>query len=520
MTLSTPAHKWLRRISDYHSGGVSEAERAAVEAHLATCQECQEALAMYRRFYSLLRSPLWLGSPGVHFDEDTLISDAATPSPARFQPTQPPRRSRRARALAGIAAVVAATLVVAGFLAVYGTRGVQPTTAGTPSPRTTASVSATATAEATATPGASGTPQAGAFVCANPSGSNLTYAYLRGDHNLYIVTGCAKPQALPLPNFSAPLAWSPTNRYLAVRSCDVNGNCPLVIYDTRSGQTLTTNFVAEYPSEANVGQVIRFFIGWVDDNTFVGALQPVASNNADSPLGTSTIVKVSVATRAETPVGQVAWFAGTKMVAPGYLFYAGLKTMSEGQAYLHRLDLASGTDTRLVPLGEYGRGGCQMTNFCNWTAPWDVSPDGTHVIYHNPGPTSFPSDINFVKDTPLVYANIDGTNSTRPFGDNISDILTSASFSPDGSYLLATGLSRQQTPSAPPRSALLRLGGTPTYMDGAFFAWRGDSQAMILGVVNPSTSGVAGPLTPALYDLSSRATTPLEPDSSNYLWGY
>src|SRR5512146_1711738 len=98
--LSTPAHKWLRRISDYHSGGVSEAERAAVEAHLATCQECQEALAMYRRFYSLLRSPMWLGSPGAHFDEETLISDAPTPPPERFQPTQPPQRSRRSRALA------------------------------------------------------------------------------------------------------------------------------------------------------------------------------------------------------------------------------------------------------------------------------------------------------------------------------------------------------------------------------------------------------------------------------------
>src|SRR5258708_2839445 len=30
-------HAWLRRVSDYHSGGVWEAERAAVEAHLATC---------------------------------------------------------------------------------------------------------------------------------------------------------------------------------------------------------------------------------------------------------------------------------------------------------------------------------------------------------------------------------------------------------------------------------------------------------------------------------------------------
>ena len=50
MSHSTSQHEWLRRVSDDHSGGMSDAEHAAVEAHLATCQECQEALAMYRRF--------------------------------------------------------------------------------------------------------------------------------------------------------------------------------------------------------------------------------------------------------------------------------------------------------------------------------------------------------------------------------------------------------------------------------------------------------------------------------------
>lgn len=56
---ATEAHEgWLRRVSDYHSGGIDADERAQVEAHLATCVECQEALAMYRRFYALARSPL------------------------------------------------------------------------------------------------------------------------------------------------------------------------------------------------------------------------------------------------------------------------------------------------------------------------------------------------------------------------------------------------------------------------------------------------------------------------------
>ncbi len=56
---------WLRRVSDYHSGGIGAAERAQVEAHLATCAECREALAMYQRFYALARSPLALGVPSA-----------------------------------------------------------------------------------------------------------------------------------------------------------------------------------------------------------------------------------------------------------------------------------------------------------------------------------------------------------------------------------------------------------------------------------------------------------------------
>lgn len=46
-------HAWLRRVSDYCSGGVSTTERAAVEAHLATCSQCREALATYQRFDAL-----------------------------------------------------------------------------------------------------------------------------------------------------------------------------------------------------------------------------------------------------------------------------------------------------------------------------------------------------------------------------------------------------------------------------------------------------------------------------------
>jgi hypothetical protein len=251
----------------------------------------------------------------------------------------------------------------------------------------------------------------------------------------------------------------------------------------------------------------------VDDNSFLGAVQPVVSNNPDGPLGVSTIVKVNVATQVETTVGKVAWFAGTKMVAPNYLFYAGLKATGEGQAHLHRLDLNSGADTQLVPLGEYGNGGCQMSAFCNWTAPWDVSSDGAHVLYHNPGPTTFPSDINIVKDTPLVYAHVDGTNASKPLGDKLASSLTSATFAPDGDDYIVQSLPTGN-PSDTRQLSVVQPGGQVTTMDGTFytfFAWRGDGRALVLSV--------ADSLKLVIYDIATQTNTSLEANSMFYVWG-
>ncbi len=515
MRLSTSQHEWLRRVSDDHSGGVSDAEHAAVEAHLATCQECQEALTMYRRFYSLLQSPLRLGLPSVSLDEETTVIGSAPHPPAN---TQPPKRAQRQRMLGVIAAVVAATLVVVGFLAVYSSRSGHPNPSATNTPVAFPTITPrpTATTNPTATTTPDSTPRASAFVCANPPGSNLAYAYVRGDYQAYVVTGCASPQKIPVSaSYSSPLGWSPTNRYLAVKACDENNNCPVILYDPISGQTHTTKYIGDYPitisDQIPDGHIFRFFIGWVNDNTFLGALQSVTTSNTNGPpLGTSTIVKVDVASGAETQVGKVAWFAGTRIIAPGYLFYAGLKTMSEGQAHLHRLSLDNGADTQLVPLGEYGNGGCQVTIFCNWTAPWDVSPDGTHVVYHSPAPTSFPNDTNIVKDTPLIYAGIDGTNPSKPFGSTLAPDLSSPEFSHDGAYLIASGIGQAAGSTASQRFGLWRVGGSVITVDGAFFAWRGDNQALIL-----ITSGTQ---TPSAFDLSSHTITRLESDTSFYLW--
>jgi hypothetical protein len=114
-------HDWLRRVSDYQSGGVSGAERAVIEAHLLTCAECREALAMYQRFYRLLRSPLWLdgallgiqlapdgagGGSGAHGDSGARIRPLVSSEPPSA-PNVPPRRGFR------LFEAIAAILVIA-----------------------------------------------------------------------------------------------------------------------------------------------------------------------------------------------------------------------------------------------------------------------------------------------------------------------------------------------------------------------------------------------------------------------
>src|SRR5262249_13293218 len=141
---SSVAHDWLRRVSAYHSGGVSAAERAAVEAHLATCVECQEALSMYRRFYSLARSPLHLGAPSPAFNDSTNTPSDRPPTGAAG--TLRPRPPRRTTFL-GLVAALVAILVVAGFLAVFASGRSHPSVGGTPTshPTLTATPHPTAT---------------------------------------------------------------------------------------------------------------------------------------------------------------------------------------------------------------------------------------------------------------------------------------------------------------------------------------------------------------------------------------
>lgn len=520
--MSAPTHAWLQRLSDYHSGTVSEAERIAVEAHLAECAECQEALATYRRFYLLLRSPLQLGEPSARFDETTMPLTTRSPESRARTPIRPPRgpHSPRRRALAGLAAGLAAALIIAGFVALIGTHLRPPTVAGTPSPRVTPSAQPSMTPQPSPTPSPFGTPQPGAFVCANPQGSSMTYAYVRADGLLYVVTGCAAPRQLGSAPM-APIGWSPSNQYLAMVAAGPSAiaDRQVTIIDVQSGAITQTSYVVGFANVTHVGDIARIFFGWLDDSSFLGGITTVTNNpQGFEQAGPTTLERVDVGSGRETTLGSIAgWVYSTpgRVVAHGrYLFYAGYDSAGT-TAYLHRFDLTSGTDTQLVSLGLYAPNGCQgALAVCGWTAPWNVSPDGAHILYHHPGAASVPNNIYAAKDTPVLYATPNGSGASTPFGSQLAASIVAPVFSPDGSAAALADSTYAGT--NPPSDALnqikvVRFGGTPMIVTGGLVTWRGDGAALVIA----PNSG----LVPVLYDLATGKTTPLEAGSGNYLWG-
>jgi hypothetical protein len=136
-------HPWLRRLSDYHSGGVSGAERAAVEAHLATCAQCQQALSAYHRFYTLARSPLQLDAGGAEagipdrpfteIPEEEIMSTATDREhePTRTLYRKPPTGLKM---LGAIAAVLVLTILAASLFAYFGSHTSGPAAKLTPTP--------------------------------------------------------------------------------------------------------------------------------------------------------------------------------------------------------------------------------------------------------------------------------------------------------------------------------------------------------------------------------------------------
>jgi anti-sigma factor RsiW len=103
MTLPDP------QLTDYVDGALNEADRGAVETHLATCATCRREVALARSARDALGSlPAVAPPPGL---ADAAIAEAAAPTPA--QPTSLAGRRAAARWIGGAVAVAAALVLVA-----------------------------------------------------------------------------------------------------------------------------------------------------------------------------------------------------------------------------------------------------------------------------------------------------------------------------------------------------------------------------------------------------------------------
>lgn len=370
----------------------------------------------------------------------------------------------------------------------------------TPAPGSTASASPQAT------------PANSPFICANPAGSSLTYAFVNADRQIYMVTGCSAPVQLTHiqrpDTYSAPtpVAWSPSHRYLAFQP-NLQSDFCLEIVDTSSGATLPTQYNC-FNGDPSASGDDRTFIGWLDDNTFLGRID-IGSANAPNPVH---IMKVDVHSQAETAVASFSWMSDQKLRGNA-LFFGGRVNPNDTNAFLYRLSLVDGSVTKLVSLGLSGTGGCQVDfGPCSWTAPWDVSPDGAHVLYHNPGAPSFPSDTNAPTDTPVYYANLDGSGATRVLSGQWQ-YLIAAEFDPSGSWIFAT------TPGSTNTNDIVYqpvAGGSIQRLPNQYnFFWRSDGQALVNVVISYDSQSTS---TVTLISPGASARTPLAPNTYFYLW--
>lgn len=420
--------------------------------------------------------------------------------------------SQRKLLFAGLAAALVVALLVAGLamlFALRGPRGGSSTAGGVPT--------STARTLPTATLAASATPTNAPFVCANPAGSQSTYVFINIDRQLYRVTGCANPvrlTSIAADTRLVPLAFSPTRRWLMVvvgpSQQSESGSPPscLTLLDPQTGALTKTRYCEDM--SMSPAYPIDRFIDWVDDATFLVAEfeQPA---NGTSPV---KILRVSTTSLASTSITTLTWVAseaahgtdtGIKLRG-GFLYYGGYASASEGGAWLHRVALADGSDSKLFKLGLTLTGGCQVYEGpCNWTGPWDISADGTRVVYHNPGPTISRTDTANPPETPLYISNPDGSAAlklTSPTGT--THYMSTPALSPSGAWVTA--------PNSNWDTVLLATDGSGTaiplpYQYG-FAAWGADSKSAILG----SPDGYA------VYTLATRAVVDLAPGTKYYVW--
>jgi len=283
----------------------------------------------------------------------------------------------------------------------------------------------------------------------------------------------------------------------------------------QTGAMTPTTFCEDAGLSPDPNTPMTRFVGWLNESTFLEA----EFTRPTTVPGAVRILRVSASTLAPTLLATLTWVAnlatgddvGIK-IRGNALYYGGYQSESEGGAWLHRITLADGSDTRLVKLGVAGTGGCQVYEGpCAWTGPWDVSPDGSHLAYHNPGPTQSLSDTSNEPGTALYFAKLDGSGAIALFG-GASDLgFSRPVFSPTGSAIVSRSNNGPQG-IAVEALATQRVTNIP---DGSFLVrWRNDGAALLLNDIQ------AGPTSATLFEIATGKVTQLPGVASSYIWGF
>lgn len=466
---------WGRRVSDFHDGGLTHQQRGAVEAHLATCGACRALLRRYEHLYGDLRS--------LRGFEGPLRVERPGPAPASPRRVLFPRLQDGAsgRSWNGIAAILlmltlALTIVAGRAVLLAGplaTPAVTPTSAlgfdGQPAQRTTPN----------------GTP------CANVGNAIAApYVYSGADGQLWTITNCQNPQLLTRLTFPDYRLgdWSPDHRYLIVFSAAniAVALTNLYLLDAKTGVLETMDL------RSNVrGPAIS-----ADNALWVSTTELLVQTQG-------ALLHVNVVSGQVTALGitNVARIVGRDQA----VYYS---VVANGQATVRRHDFGTGTDTLIFNLGAGGDACAAAGGGCLWTAAWDVSPDGTHIAYQYPLPTSVPAPGTSVP-AQLVAQSLNGTSPRQPL---YSLPLTTAAiqvlYSPDN-----TRVAGQVAGSPTITVANLIRQNTFTVPGNDTFFWRPDGLAIL---AEPTTLHQVSPAVISLLLTNQHLALPAA--TANYVW--
>ena len=306
----------------------------------------------------------------------------------------------------------------------------------------------TAQPQPTFTMGDPPTPTPGPFVCANPPGTSARYAYVGADGQLTVVNGCSYQEVHGRGGrLLTPQGFSPDGRWLlaseGVHDPEATPGvnlCDVLINTSTLAQTVTP--ICDMTFTADPTRNWFGYIGWSDNATYYDAGWGVGND------ASVKIYRISVPSLHVTKVAAFSWVANLAnrqtdsgiALRGGALYYAGYASSADhGHGWLRRYTLATGQDARIVALGVAGSGGCQVqvdNTPCAWTGPWDITPDGSRIAFHNPGPTQLPSDTGQEKGSPLYLAGRDGSSPVRLFpGSAVGSGFVMPLTSPDGRYI-------------------------------------------------------------------------------------